>query len=251
MSAEKTAILFFSHRPGREWQNKQFVRRDYAKNRQVAEAFYQQARRTVEGSGLPVLEVNGPQQRGDDFGGRLANAFVDAFAQGYERVIAVGSDCPRLHEVDWSTVTDRLDDGRPVLGPTPERDGTYLIGLHRSHFDTSTFAALPWTTPDLFPALVQYLRNRAGIDPSLLASRDDVNGHDDLLALLRSRVPVPVGLVAALRSVLGPDGYRTWTESLPAKAHFCGCRSRAPPSPPEAHSLSGVSSVNGTPGRHR
>jgi hypothetical protein len=100
MPGDRTAILFFSHRPGREWQNKWFVRQDYAKNRQVAEAFYEHARQAATDSDFPVLEVNGPQQRGDTFGARLANAFADAFAAGYDRVIAVGNDCPTLHEVD-------------------------------------------------------------------------------------------------------------------------------------------------------
>lgn len=227
---DQTAILFFSHRPGREWQNKWFVRQDYAKNRQVAEAFYQHARRAVEASDLPVLEVNGAQQRGDDFGTRLANAFADAFAQGYERVVAVGSDCPRLHEVDWQAVTARLDEGAPVLGPTPERDGTYLIGLRRSQFEKGAFAALPWKSPALFAALADHLAERTGTAPALLASRDDVNGHGELLALLRSRTVPPARLLAALRSVLGPAGHRSHAEPRTTKAHFSGCRSRAPPS---------------------
>lgn len=224
--------MFFSHRPEREWQNKWFVRQDYAKNRQVAEAFYQHARRSVAGSDLPVLEVNGAQQRGDDFGTRLANAFADAFAQGYERVIAVGSDCPRLHEVDWQAVTARLDEGAPVLGPTPERDGTYLIGLHRSQFDRADFAALPWKSPALFATLADHLAERTGTSPVLLAARDDVNGHGELVALLRSRTSPSASLLAALRSVLGPAGHRSCAEPRTAEAHFTGRRSRAPPSRP-------------------
>jgi len=166
------------------------VRQDYAKNRQVAEAFYQHARRTVDRSELPVLEVNGAQQRGDDFGTRLANAFADAFAQGYERVIAVGSDCPRLHEVDWEAVTAHLDEGAPVLGPTPDRDGTYLIGLRRSQFDKTEFAALPWKSPTS-PA---------------------------------------AALVALLRSVLDSAGRTPRSKTLASETHVCRRRSRAPPS---------------------
>jgi len=225
---EQTAILFFSHRPEREWQNKWFVRQDYAKNRQVAEAFYQNARRAVEKSPFPVLEVNGTQQRGDDFGTRLANAVADAFAQGYERVIVVGSDCPRLHEVDWQAVARRLDAGTPVLGPTPDRDGTYLIGLRRSQFDRQAFAALPWTSSALFSALARHLSAQAGTAPALLAPRDDVNGHEDLIALTRSG-PAPTALVVALRSILEPAEYRNEEPARKPTLHFSGRRSRAPP----------------------
>ncbi len=214
------------------------MRRDYAKNRQVAEAFYQHARRAVAGSDLPVLEVNGPQQRGDDFGTRLANAFADAFAQGYERVIAVGSDCPRLHEVDWEAVTARLDEGAPVLGPTPDRDGTYLIGLRRSQFDSAAFAALPWKSPALFAALADHLAERTGGAPALLPARDDVNGHGELVALMRSCTLPPATLLEALRSVLGPAGHGSHAEPRTTKVHFSGRRSRAPPSRPRSTRVS-------------
>ena len=228
-SGSHTAILFFSHRPEREWQNKWFVRQDYAKNRRVATAFYQHARRAVADSPLPVFEVNGPRQRGNDFGTRFANAIADAFAQGYERVIAVGSDCPRLDEVDWQAVATRLDEGTPVLGPTPERDGTYLIGLRRSQFDREAFASLPWKTSALFSALAHHLAAQAGDDPALLAPRDDINGHEDLIALTRSAVAALATLVAALRAILGPTGHIGRTGTGKSATHFCGRRSRAPP----------------------
>jgi hypothetical protein len=207
------------------------VRQDYAKNRQVAEAFYQHARRAVEESAFPVLEVNGAQQRGDDFGTRFANAVADAFAQGYERVIAVGSDCPRLHEVDWTAVAGQLAAGTPVLGPTPDRDGAYLIGLSRPQFEESAFAALPWTSPALFPALARHLSERAGTAPALLAARDDVNGPSDLLALLRSPGARPAGLVVRLRSVLGPVAHTARSDTLGSTEQRRDARSRGPPSP--------------------
>jgi len=228
----QTAILFFSHRPEREWRNKQFVRQDIAKTRQVAEAFYQHAREAVADSGLPVLEVNGAQQRGDDFGTRFANAVADVFAQGYERVIAVGSDCPRLHEVDWQAVSNRLGKGTPVLGPTTDRDGTYLIGLRRSQFDKTAFAALPWQSSVLLSALTRHLADRAGTAPSFLAPRADVNGHGDLMALLRDAASSLGGLIARLRSVFDSGTHALGRD--PVARHFSlqGHRSRAPPSRP-------------------
>lgn len=210
------------------------MRQDIAKNREVAEAFYRHTREVVADSGFPVLEVNGTQQRGSDFGTRLANAVADAFAQGYERVIAVGSDCPRLHEVDWAAVADLLDEGTPVLGPTSDRDGTYLIGLRRSQFDKDAFAALPWQSSALFPALTQHLAAQAGGAPALLAPRDDVNGPGDLAALLRSPGASPRGLVEQLRSVLGPTSPVADCRTVTASPSLPGRRSRAPPSLPSS-----------------
>lgn len=206
------------------------MRQDYAKNRQVAEAFYQHARRAVESSDLPVFEVNGAQQRGDDFGTRLANAVADAFAQGYERVIAVGSDCPRLHEVDWQAAVDRLEQGTPVLGPTQDGEGAYLIGLSRAHFDPQAFAALPWQTPALFAALSRHLTEHTGVVPSLLAARGDVNGHRDLVVLLRAPASLPVALIARLRTALGPIEHAVPGTRFASAGLISNHPSRAPPS---------------------
>jgi hypothetical protein len=229
MPGDRTAILFFSHRPGREWQNKWFVRQDYAKNRQVAEAFYEHARQAATDSDFPVLEVNGPQQRGDTFGARLANAFADAFAAGYDRVIAVGNDCPTLHEVDWRAVADRLGEGAPVLGPTSDEEGAYLIGMTRAQFDRAAFAELPWKSPALLPALRHHLSSEAGTAPVVLAARDDVNGHGELLSLLHRPPSRPGILVTRLRRALEPSDRTPYTEQRSATRPVLERRSRAPP----------------------
>lgn len=221
----------FSHRPEREWQNKQLVRQDYAKSCQVADALYRHSLESAEQSGFPVLEVNEDRQRGDRFGTRLANAFADAFAQGYDHVIAVGSDCPRLHEVDWSRVADRLAQGTPVLGPTPGHDGTYLIGLSRTHFNRASFARLPWQSPALLSALDRYLSEEQGAAPVWLAPRDDVNGHRDLVSLVGAHSAQAAALVSTLREVLGPSVHTNWRTPLRSARVATPSRSRAPPSP--------------------
>lgn len=151
-----------------------------------------------------MLEINGTQQRGRGFGRRLANALADAFAEGYDHLIVVGSDCPRLDEVDWQAVSDNVESGVPVLGPTPDREGTYLIGVSRAHFEREDFAALPWKSTSLLPALARYLRARAERIPARLDARADVNDHEDLVALLRCCPSLLNGLLARLRVLLGP-----------------------------------------------
>jgi len=155
---------------------------------------------------------------------------ADAFAQGYDRVIAVGSDCPRLHEVDWEGVAERLKTGTPVLGPTSTRDGAYLIGLTREQFDRDAFEALPWTTPALFSALARHLEAAAGTAPAVLAVRDDVNGHRDLLGLVRRRAEGMSALRARLREILGTPSERTFVRVARSSRRGGPRRSRAPPS---------------------
>lgn len=206
------------------------MRQDYAKNRRVAAALYEHTRRAATDSGLPVFEVNGAQQRGSTFGARLANAFADAFAEGYDRIIAVGSDCPTLHEVDWSAVTNRLKEGTPVLGPTPDQEGTYLIGLTRAQFEQKAFAALPWKSPALFSALHRHLSTEAGMAPLVLTTRDDVNGHEALLALLDRSPSLSEPLLVRLRQVLGDADRPARSEREPSTRSVLKRRSRAPPS---------------------
>lgn len=197
----RPALLFFSHRPEREWLNKRFVPHDRTKTRRVAQALYDHTRTAAHTSGLPVLEVTDAQQRGTTFGERLSNAVHDAFEAGYTHVIAVGSDCPTLDAVDWDDVLDRLQQGLPVLGPTPDATGTYLIGLARAHFDPSAFAALPWQSPRLLEALTRHLTHVADV-PARLSPRADINGHGDLVVFVRS-CRVNALLCQRLRAILG------------------------------------------------
>jgi glycosyltransferase A (GT-A) superfamily protein (DUF2064 family) len=203
------------------------VHRDYAKNRRVAEAFYDHARQAVAASALPVVEVNDARQRGATFGARLANAVADAFAAGYDRVIAVGNDCPTLHEVDWAAVADRLAAGQPVLGPTSDQEGAYLIGLSRDQFEHAAFAALPWRTSDLFSALHRHLTGASGAAPVWLAVRDDVNRPVELRALVRRGRSG--GLVARLRRVLEGTHHTAPPLSRSTARPVLERRSRAPP----------------------
>jgi glycosyltransferase A (GT-A) superfamily protein (DUF2064 family) len=205
------------------------VRQDVAKHRQVATAFYQHARQALTNSDLPVLEFTDSQQRGRGFGSRLANAIGDAFAAGYEQVIVVGSDCPTLHEVNWTAVAKQMATGTPVLGPTADDEGTYLIGLRREHFDRDAFEALPWQSPALLSALTQHLKMQTGTAPARLAARTDVNGHQELLSLLHTSAVLPSALATQLRRVLGSRGREIPFETATTAQRVTSRRSRAPP----------------------
>jgi len=189
----------------------------------------------LKSAGRYLRAATDDRQRGAGFGERLTNALTDAFAEGYERVIVVGSDCPRLHEVDWQHVDDRLAAGHPVLGPTPSRNGTYLIGLTRKQFDADAFAALPWQTPHLFGVLAAHLADRAEASPVLLQPRTDVNGLADLLSLLRSgQAHFPHDLTTRLRRVLGAHVATEFTSVCHRRSSLRRIRSRGPPHPAAA-----------------
>ncbi len=65
-----------------------------------------------------------------DLGDRIRLAFGEAFARGAERVVVVGSDCPRLTAGHLRDALARLDKIDVVLGPADD-GGYYLVALGR------------------------------------------------------------------------------------------------------------------------
>lgn len=127
-------------------------------------------------SGLPTFLID--TQQGETFGDRLAHAFAQVFEQGYQNVIAIGSDCPDLTAADLKEAADAVRNMGSALGPD-QRNGVYLIAINRNQFDRVGLAQLPWQTRDTFAALKKFLTN-----PSILDSKQDVNHHVDLKAIL-------------------------------------------------------------------
>jgi glycosyltransferase A (GT-A) superfamily protein (DUF2064 family) len=97
--------------------------------------------------------IGSDQQHGADFGEKLANAFDNVFAKGYEKVIALGNDCLELSVALLKRATEQLKKNDCVYGQAAD-GGCYLIGETESAFDKGAFTALPWKTSCLYEALV-------------------------------------------------------------------------------------------------
>lgn len=67
-------------------------------------------------------------QTGEDLGKRMWNAFSEAFEQGYEKVMIIGSDCPQLTQEVLEMAFDLLENVDIVVGPAKD-GGYYLLGL--------------------------------------------------------------------------------------------------------------------------
>ena len=93
-------------------------------------------------------------QSGSDLGSRMGGYFFRRFAEGYERVLLLGTDSPDLPLAHIRTALDSLATHDVVLGPT-EDGGYYLVGASRRV--PPIFGPLPWGTPDLWRATVAAL----------------------------------------------------------------------------------------------
>ena len=82
-----------------------------------------------------------------DLGARLEAAFADAFADGADRAIALGSDHPTLPASYLARGFSTLRVLDLVLGPSPD-GGYYAIGLHRRAWSRAPalFRGVPWST---------------------------------------------------------------------------------------------------------
>jgi rSAM/selenodomain-associated transferase 2/rSAM/selenodomain-associated transferase 1 len=111
-----------------------------------------------------------------DLGQRMERAFVEAFQDGMERVLIVGTDCPGLTAETARQAFARLDDFDIVLGPARD-GGYYLIGLKRSA--PGLFRGIPWGTEQVLEKTLA-TANEIPLRVSLLDPLDDVDRTHDL-----------------------------------------------------------------------
>ncbi|XP_035680057.1 uncharacterized protein LOC118418306 [Branchiostoma floridae] len=125
-------------------------------------------------------------QEGKDLGHKMAKSFNDAFMDGAESVVLVGTDIPAITadvlEEAFQTLESAQEEDTCVIGPAKD-GGYYLIGLNR-HTRTwvvdDLFQDIAWGTDSVLQQQIQAAEQR-GIHCSLLPYRlQDVDTKDDL-----------------------------------------------------------------------
>ena len=158
-------------------------------------------------SGFDLLVVGGADavrphagrlsQRGRDLGERLANAFADARARGYDAIVAVPGDVPGLDPAHFAAAAAALEAGHLVLGPSPD-GGVYLLGLPPGA-GASLLEGVRWQTGAVFRDLLLRARHRP---VQVLPPLRDLDRPRDLAPLARASGddPLLVALVRHIRS---------------------------------------------------
>lgn len=114
-------------------------------------------------------------QHGNDLGARMAEAFRMAFADGADRVVIIGSDCPELDGTLLNDAFSRLEHCDFVLGPTPD-GGYYLLGMQT--FEPSVFEEIAWSTESVRAATLEKI-SLLGKTCALLPELSDVDTEAD------------------------------------------------------------------------
>lgn len=115
-------------------------------------------------------------QRGSDLGDRLIHAIQSAFEFGMERIVTVGTDCPRLDADRMRQAFDALQQADVVLGPATD-GGYYLIGLRR--LVPALFSGIAWGSETVLQQTIE-IAERLGLTIAYLDPLTDVDRPEDL-----------------------------------------------------------------------
>lgn len=111
-----------------------------------------------------------------NLGERMWLALQDAFHDGAERVVIIGSDCPDLSSQILTTAFEQLQFSNIVLGPAID-GGYYLIGLQQPIPDL--FVNIEWGTAQVFQKTVNIAQS-LNLSLFYLPELADVDRPEDL-----------------------------------------------------------------------
>jgi glycosyltransferase A (GT-A) superfamily protein (DUF2064 family) len=108
----------------------------------------------------------------------MADAFVQSFSEGLEKLILIGSDVPDLTEAIIDEAFKSLQSNDAVIGPASD-GGYYLIGFNKGTFLPDIFTGLMWSTSSIFRQTMKVLQE-SGCSVHILPECSDVDTVDDL-----------------------------------------------------------------------
>jgi len=116
------------------------------------------------------------EQSPGDLGHRMESAANEAFEEGADRVVIIGTDCPSIDETVLENAFEALGDADLVFGPAAD-GGYYLVGMRRP--TPAIFKNIPWGGGSVLEKSLAAARE-AGIRVELLDVLSDVDMQEDL-----------------------------------------------------------------------
>jgi len=123
-------------------------------------------------------------QKGDTLGKKMSNAFEQAFEQGFDHVLLMGTDIPDLPGAIITKGFDELNHNDAVIGPSTD-GGYYIIGFNARTFYPQAFENITWSTEKVFQETLNILRqNKKSI--YILPEWRDIDIFEDLIEFINS-----------------------------------------------------------------
>jgi len=115
------------------------------------------------------------QQKGEDLGLRMLNAFQDGFKSGYEKIIIIGSDLYDLSTEEIDKAFEYLNSNDVVIGPALD-GGYYLLGIKKLY--KNIFQNKAWGTETVRK---DTLKNLIDSKVKLLEKKNDIDVYEDII----------------------------------------------------------------------
>ncbi len=115
-------------------------------------------------------------QQGEDLGVRMKQAFSEAFNNGFQKVVIIGSDLYDIQEEDLKMAFLALNDHDYIIGPAQD-GGYYLLGMKKE--SPQLFRDKDWSTSRVLDQTLEQLQNEK---VKLLAVRNDIDTFEDMKA---------------------------------------------------------------------
>lgn len=116
-------------------------------------------------------------QKGANLGERMQNAFIEIFADAYQKVSIIGSDCIELTTPIIDKGFNQLDIADIVIGPATD-GGYYFLAMKKQH--NELFENIKWSTGEVLEQTIA-ICNRNQLSYSLLPVLSDVDEEADWL----------------------------------------------------------------------
>lgn len=125
--------------------------------------------------------MNFAAQADGDLGEKMHAAFKQAFAEGADMAVLIGSDIPDINIDILQQAFTALLTKEVVIGPSVD-GGYYLLGLiakKAPQLFPLLFTEMPWSTKELFATTIRRL-DKAGYDVAILPALQDIDLPADL-----------------------------------------------------------------------
>ncbi len=113
-------------------------------------------------------------QKGNDLGEKMEYAFSSGFANGYEKIVIIGSDLYDLKENHLTEAFEHLDTHNAVIGPAKD-GGYYLLGLNT--MINAVFSNKNWGNDSVLKDTLYDLKT---VKTKLLEELNDIDYVEDI-----------------------------------------------------------------------